>query len=73
VFWLRGCLRSARYVNKVEREMCNYLGWELTVKNPILANCEKLSEIFVCVHLINLNSPLVGRGSKGKAVGMALH
>jgi len=69
VFWLRGCLHSARYVNKVEREMCNYLGWELTIENPIL---EKLSEIFVCIHLINLNSPLVGRGSKGEAVGVAI-
>ena len=49
--------------------MCNYLGWELTIENPIL---EKLSEIFVCIHLVNLNSPLVGRGSKGKAVGVAI-
>jgi hypothetical protein len=56
----------------VEREMCNYLGWELTIENPILANFEKLSEIFVCVHLVNLNSPLVGRGSKGEVVRVAI-
>ena len=66
-----------RYVKKVEREMCNYLGWELTIENPILANFEKLSEIdfHICIHLVDLNSPLVGRGSKGGAtgvVGMAL-
>jgi hypothetical protein len=73
MFWLRGCLHSVRYVNKVERKMCNYLVWELTIENPILANFEKLSEIFTCVHLINLDSPLVGRGSKGGVVGTALH
>jgi len=73
MFWLRGCLCLVRYVNKVERELYNYLSWELTIENLILANFEKLSEIFACVHLIDLNSPLVGRRSKGGVVEMALH
>ena len=47
MFWLRGCLHSVRYVNKVEREMCNYLVWELTIENPILANFEK-QELDTC-------------------------
>jgi hypothetical protein len=49
-------------INKVEREMCNYLGWELTIKNPILANFEKLSEIFVCTS----HQPQFSLGGKGK-------
>jgi hypothetical protein len=28
-------------INQMEREMCNYLNWELTVDNPILANFQK--------------------------------
>ncbi|KAF5317024.1 hypothetical protein D9611_004005 [Ephemerocybe angulata] len=31
---------SLREVNQMEREMCNYLDWELTVDNPILSNFE---------------------------------
>ncbi|TEB16910.1 cyclin-like protein, partial [Coprinellus micaceus] len=33
---------SLREINQMEREMCNYLDWELTVDNPILSNFEKL-------------------------------
>jgi hypothetical protein len=29
-------------VNQMEREMCNYLDWELTINNPILSNFEKM-------------------------------
>ncbi|KAJ3724412.1 hypothetical protein C8R42DRAFT_763670 [Lentinula raphanica] len=29
---------TLREINQMEREMCNYLDWELTVDNPILAN-----------------------------------
>jgi len=32
---------SLREVNQMEREMCNYLDWELTVDDPILTNFEK--------------------------------
>ncbi|KAG2015595.1 hypothetical protein CC2G_008852 [Coprinopsis cinerea AmutBmut pab1-1] len=31
---------SLREINQMEREMCGYLEWELTVDNPILANFE---------------------------------
>jgi hypothetical protein len=31
---------SLREINQMEREMCSYLEWELTVDNPILANFE---------------------------------
>ncbi|KAF5311404.1 hypothetical protein D9611_011597 [Ephemerocybe angulata] len=31
---------SLREVNQMEREMCNYLDWELTVDDPILSNFE---------------------------------
>lgn len=31
---------TLREINQMEREMCNYLEWELTVDNPILANFE---------------------------------
>lgn len=33
---------SLREINQMEREMCNYLDWELTVDNPILSNFEKM-------------------------------
>ncbi|KAJ7072651.1 hypothetical protein C8F01DRAFT_1104805 [Mycena amicta] len=33
---------SLREVNQMEREMCNYLDWELTVDNPILSNFEAM-------------------------------
>jgi hypothetical protein len=29
---------TLREINQMEREMCNYLDWELTVDNPILSN-----------------------------------
>lgn len=32
---------SLREINQMEREMCNYLDWELTVDNPILGTFEK--------------------------------
>jgi hypothetical protein len=32
---------SLREVNQMEREMCNYLDWELTVDDPILTNFQK--------------------------------
>ncbi|KAF9565604.1 hypothetical protein CPC08DRAFT_704591 [Agrocybe pediades] len=32
---------SLREVNQMEREMCTYLDWELTVDNPILSDFEK--------------------------------
>ncbi|ESK97315.1 alternative cyclin pcl12 [Moniliophthora roreri MCA 2997] len=31
---------TLREINQMEREMCNYLDWELTVDNPILENFE---------------------------------
>ncbi|KAF9529701.1 hypothetical protein CPB83DRAFT_852012 [Crepidotus variabilis] len=31
---------SLREINQMEREMCNYLDWELTVDDPILSNFE---------------------------------
>ncbi|KAF9268632.1 cyclin-like protein [Marasmius fiardii PR-910] len=31
---------TLREINQMEREMCNYLDWELTVDNPILSNFE---------------------------------
>ncbi|KAJ6456347.1 hypothetical protein C8R47DRAFT_1248872 [Mycena vitilis] len=34
------CLFTLREINQMEREMCNYLDWELTVDNPILSNFE---------------------------------
>ncbi|KAF7321529.1 Alternative cyclin Pcl12 [Mycena kentingensis (nom. inval.)] len=33
---------SLREINQMEREMCNYLDWELTVDNPILSNFEAM-------------------------------
>jgi len=33
---------TLREVNQMEREMCNYLDWELTVDNPILGNFEAM-------------------------------
>lgn len=33
---------SLREINQMEREMCSYLEWELTVDNPILENFEKM-------------------------------
>ncbi|KAJ7782717.1 hypothetical protein B0H16DRAFT_1494079 [Mycena metata] len=33
---------TLREINQMEREMCNYLDWELTVDNPILANFEAM-------------------------------
>ncbi|KAL0072483.1 hypothetical protein AAF712_000246 [Marasmius tenuissimus] len=33
---------TLREINQMEREMCNYLDWELTVDNPILSNFEAL-------------------------------
>ncbi|KAL0067940.1 hypothetical protein AAF712_005109 [Marasmius tenuissimus] len=38
---LRICLLYGRSI-RWEREMCNYLDWELTVDNPILSNFEAL-------------------------------
>jgi len=32
---------SLREINQMEREMCSYLEWELTVDNPILENFER--------------------------------
>ncbi|KJA23252.1 hypothetical protein HYPSUDRAFT_40058, partial [Hypholoma sublateritium FD-334 SS-4] len=32
---------TLREVNQMEREMCNYLDWELTVDDPILTNFEQ--------------------------------
>ncbi|KAF6743191.1 hypothetical protein DFP72DRAFT_994030 [Ephemerocybe angulata] len=37
---LRRKMFSLREVNQMERELCNYLDWELTVDNPILSNFE---------------------------------
>ncbi|KAF5348709.1 hypothetical protein D9758_006777 [Tetrapyrgos nigripes] len=38
---------TLREINQMEREMCNYLDWELTVDNPILSNFEaKVKEDF---------------------------
>jgi len=33
---------SLREINQMEREMCSYLEWELTVDNPILSNFETM-------------------------------
>ncbi|KAJ6589823.1 hypothetical protein DFH09DRAFT_1140209 [Mycena vulgaris] len=33
---------TLREINQMEREMCNYLDWELTVDNPILGNFETM-------------------------------
>jgi hypothetical protein len=33
---------SLREINQMEREMCSYLEWELTVDNPILGNFEAM-------------------------------
>ncbi|KAJ7764075.1 hypothetical protein B0H14DRAFT_3895433 [Mycena olivaceomarginata] len=33
---------TLREINQMEREMCNYLDWELTVDNPILGNFEAM-------------------------------
>jgi hypothetical protein len=33
---------TLREVNQMEREMCSYLDWELTVDNPILENFENM-------------------------------
>jgi|SRR5271170_2278505 len=33
---------SLRKINQMEREMCSYLEWELTVDNPILSNFETM-------------------------------
>ncbi|KAK7057548.1 alternative cyclin Pcl12 [Favolaschia claudopus] len=33
---------TLREINQMEREMCNYLDWELTVDNPILSNFETM-------------------------------
>jgi hypothetical protein len=33
---------TLREVNQMEREMCNYLDWELTIDNPILSNFEEM-------------------------------
>ncbi|KAJ7668627.1 hypothetical protein DFH06DRAFT_203920 [Mycena polygramma] len=33
---------TLREINQMEREMCNYLDWELTVDNPILSNFEAM-------------------------------
>ncbi|KAJ7594945.1 hypothetical protein C8J56DRAFT_928055 [Mycena floridula] len=33
---------TLREINQMEREMCSYLDWELTVDNPILSNFEKM-------------------------------
>jgi hypothetical protein len=33
---------TLREINQMEREMCSYLEWELTVDNPILANFETI-------------------------------
>ncbi|KAK7472472.1 hypothetical protein VKT23_000587 [Stygiomarasmius scandens] len=38
---------TLREINQMEREMCNYLDWELTVDNPILSHFEtKVKEDF---------------------------
>jgi len=36
---------TLREINQMEREMCNYLDWELTVDDPILSNFEKQVKI----------------------------
>jgi len=36
---------TLREINQMEREMCNYLDWELTVDEPILGNFEKQVKI----------------------------
>jgi hypothetical protein len=33
---------TLREINQMEREMCNYLDWELTVDNPILSNFQMM-------------------------------
>jgi hypothetical protein len=33
---------TLREINQMEREMCSYLDWELTVDNPILQNFEAM-------------------------------
>ncbi|KAJ7287223.1 hypothetical protein C8J57DRAFT_579840 [Mycena rebaudengoi] len=33
---------TLREINQMEREMCSYLDWELTVDNPILSNFEQM-------------------------------
>ncbi|KIK67502.1 hypothetical protein GYMLUDRAFT_121907, partial [Collybiopsis luxurians FD-317 M1] len=33
---------TLREINQMEREMCNYLDWELTVDNPILSNFQHM-------------------------------
>ncbi|KAG9219383.1 hypothetical protein CCMSSC00406_0001793 [Pleurotus cornucopiae] len=35
---------TLRAINQMEREMCSYLDWELTVDNPILANFETMAK-----------------------------
>lgn len=38
----RACSLSVKLNNQMEREMCSYLDWELTVDNPILSNFEAM-------------------------------
>ncbi|KAJ7835659.1 hypothetical protein B0H14DRAFT_3141962 [Mycena olivaceomarginata] len=39
---------TLREINQMEREMCNYLDWELTVNNPILGNFSVLKRSRSC-------------------------
>ncbi|KAF6756500.1 hypothetical protein DFP72DRAFT_810452, partial [Ephemerocybe angulata] len=41
----QGMFNCLREVNQTEREMCNYLDWELTVNNPILSNFETATAV----------------------------
>jgi hypothetical protein len=51
---------SLREINQMEREMCSYLDWELTVDNPILSNFETaVRKDFGEDHRVYPNYPLV--------------
>ncbi|KAF6760398.1 hypothetical protein DFP72DRAFT_757134, partial [Ephemerocybe angulata] len=59
---------SLREVNQMEREMCNYLDWELTVDNPILSNFETaVRQDFAQDHRQYPNYPLTPMVSKRAA------
>ena len=48
-------------INQMEKEMCNYLEWELTAANQMLSRC-------ISQHVINLSS-----GNTGPSLVLVVH
>jgi hypothetical protein len=61
---------SLREVNQMEREMCNYLEWELTVDEPILVNFESKVTVDFASTQDHYSSYLLLMVSKGTVVNL---